>query len=79
MDDGDSKKQIQTASKQGAQVNAFQRYFSNVSDVLSTIWVRCPIQTDNGCERVLLDCRRSILFNFRLFLVIVYIAYEALK
>ena len=79
MDEGDSKRKIQKASKQGAQVNAIQRYISNVSDVLSTVWVRCPIQTDNGPKRVLLDCRRSLLLNFRLFLVIVYLTYEAFK
>lgn len=77
MDDGD-KQNKQTKTKR-ASFNVLQRYISNVSDVLSTIWVRRTIQNDNGYKRLVLDSRRSFLFNFRLFLVIVYIAYEIFK
>ena len=77
MDDGD-KQNKQTKTK-GASFDVLQRYISNVSDVLSTIWVRRSIQNDNGYKRFILDSRRGLLFNFRLFLVIVYITYEIFK
>lgn len=79
MDDGDSKKTIQTTPTKGDKVNVIQRYISNVSDVLSTAWLRCTIQANDGTDRFVLGSRRYLLLNFRLFLVIVYITYETLK
>jgi len=52
---------------------------ANVSDVLSAIWLRCIIQIDNGCKWFILGSRCSFLFNFRLFLVGLYIAYTLSK
>ena len=78
MDDGDSKQNKQTKTKR-ASLDVLQRYISNVSDVLSAIWVRRTIQNDNGYKWFVLDSRRGLLFNFRLFLVIVYITYEIFK
>lgn len=78
MDDGDSKQNKQTKTKR-ASLDVLQRYISNVSDVLSAIWVRRTIQNDNGYKWFVLDSRRGLLFNFRMFLVIVYITYEIFK
>lgn len=78
MDDGDSKQNKQTKTKR-TSLDVLQRYISNVSDVLSAIWVRRTIQNDNGYKWFVLDSRRGLLFNFRLFLVIVYITYEIFK
>jgi hypothetical protein len=78
MDDGDSKQNKQV-KREGEQTNVLQRYLAYVSDVLSSIWVRRPVQNDHGSEWFILGCRCSLLFNFRLFLVIVYLAYEAFK
>lgn len=72
-------KQIKTFKRQGEKINVLQRYIAHVSNVLFTPWVRCTIQDYDGSNRFVLGCRRSVLFNFRLFLVIVYITYEALK
>jgi len=59
--------------------NCFKRYITNVSDVLSTIGLRCTIQTNDGIDRFVLGSRRYLLLNFRLFLVILYITYTIFK
>lgn len=68
MDDGDSKKP-----------NIFKRAIAHVSDVLPTIWLRLPIQADNGGKWIVLDSRRYLLWNFRFFLAVLYFAVQALK
>jgi hypothetical protein len=78
MDDGDSKNN-QEVKRERKKVNTLQRYFSYVSNVFSSVWVRRPIQTDNGSKWFVLGCRCSLLFNFRMFLVVVYLTYEAFK
>ena len=72
-------KQNQKIKRQKQEVNLLQRYISNVSDVLSTSWIRCTIQADDGSDRFVLGCRRYLLLNFRMFLVILYLAYETFK
>ena len=77
MSDGDTKtERIKTKRK---PIGILQRFIADVSDVLSAVWVRRTIQIDNGLERFILDSRRHLLFNFRLFLVIVYITYTLFK
>lgn len=78
MDDGDSKKDKQIKRK-GTQVNFLQRYISNVSDVLSPLWIRRTIQINNGYEWFILGSRYRFLFYFRLFLVVVFLIVEILK
>jgi len=71
--------QNQKFKKQKQEINVLQRYISNVSNVLSTSWVRCTIQADDGVDRFVLGSRRYLLLNFRIFLVVLYITYETLK
>ncbi len=71
--------QNQKIKKQRQEINFLQRYISNVSDVLSTSWIRCTIQADDGSDRFVLGSRRYLLLNFRMFLVVLYLAYETLK
>ena len=71
--------QNQKIKKQGQEINVLQRYITNVSNVLSTSWIRCTIQADDGSDRFVLGSRRYLLLNFRVFLVIVYITYQILK
>lgn len=52
--------------------NLISRYLSNVSYVLLAIWVRCPIQIIDGSNWFVLGSRFNFLFNFRLFLVVLY-------
>ena len=52
---------------------------SNVSDVLYALWVRFSVQAYNGLEWLILDSRYYILFNFRVFLAIIYLLYEMVK
>ena len=75
--DGDKQNKISKREKQ--PTNFLQRYVSNVSDVLSPIWVRRIIQVNNGFEWFILGSRYRFLFNFRMFLVILYITYETFK
>ena len=79
MDDGDSEKNNKEIRKQREQNDALQRYITNVSNVLSTFGVRCVVQANDGYNRLVLGSRRGLLLNFRLFLVVLYCAYEAIK
>jgi hypothetical protein len=78
MDDGDSKKNKQVKRK-GTQTNFLQRYISNVSNVLSPLWIRRTIQINNGREWFILGSRYNFLFNFRLFLVVVFLIIQIFK
>jgi hypothetical protein len=78
MDDGDSKKNKQVKRK-GAQTNFLQRYISNVSNVLSPLWIRRTIQINNGREWFILGSRYNFLFNFRLLLVVVFLIIQIFK
>ena len=78
MDEDDSKKN-QQIKKQKPSSNFLQRYLINVSDFLSPIWVRRVIQIDNGREWFILGSRYHFLFNFRMFLVVLYLTYETFK
>jgi hypothetical protein len=78
MDEDDSEKNKQI-KRQNQPSNFIQRYITNVSDVLSPIWVRRIIQIDNGREWFILGSRYHFLFHFRMLLVIVYITYETFK
>ena len=71
--------QNQKIKKQGQEINVLQRYITNVSNVLSTSWIRCTVQADDGSDRFVLGSRRYLLLNFRMFLVILYITYETFK
>lgn len=66
--EGDSKKTKKT-----------ERTLFNVSDVLPTLWVRFPFQIDNGGKWVILGGRRYLLWNFRVFLALLYITFQAIK
>ena len=77
MDDCD--RQTKEIQRKGTQTSAIQRSVTNASNVLSTVWLRCLIQANNGFEWVLLGSRCSLLLNFRLFLVILYLAYQIVK
>ena len=77
-DDGDSKENKQIKRK-GTQINFLQRYISNVSDVLSPLWIRRTIQINNGYEWFILGSRYRFLFYFRLFLVVVFLIVQILK
>jgi len=79
MDDGDSEKNNKEIRKQREQNDALQRYITNVCNVLSTFGVRCVVQANDGYNRLVLGSRRGLLLNFRLFLVVLYCAYEAIK
>ena len=76
MDDPGDRKNNQKIQRKGKKTGPLQRYISNVSDVLSPIWLRRIVQINNGFEWFVLGSRYNFLFNFRLLLVIVYLTYE---
>lgn len=75
MDDDDSEQNKKTKRKRKKN-NVLQRYVAYVSDVLSSIWVRRILQVDDRGNWFILGCRYRFLFNFRLFLVVIYFTYE---
>lgn len=75
MDDDDDEQNKKTKRKNSAP-NFLQRYVAYVSDVLSPIWLRRIIQINHGFNWFILGCRYRFLFNFRLLLVVIYLAYE---
>jgi len=78
MDDGDIKENKQVKRKR-TPINFIQRYISNVSNVLSPLWIRRTIQINNGYEWFILGSRYNFLFNFRLFLVVVFLIIQIFK
>jgi hypothetical protein len=78
MDDGDIKENKQVKRKR-TQINFIQRYISNVSNVLSPLWIRRTIQINNGFEWFILGSRYNFLFNFRLLLVVVFLIIQIFK
>lgn len=79
MDEGGSKKNNREITDESDPYSIVSRFISDVSNVFSTFGVRCAIQIYDGYHRLLLGSRRGILLNFRIFLVILYIAYEIYK
>ena len=77
--DPDGDKQIKISKRENQPSNFLQRYISNVSDVLSPIWVRRIVQINNGHEWFILGSRYSFLLYFRMFLVIIYLTYQVVK
>jgi hypothetical protein len=56
-----------------------KRSIFDVSNVLSTTGIRLGFQIINGLEWLILDGRYYILFNFRVFLGVIYLLYEMVK
>lgn len=75
--DGDTK--TQNIKRKRKEIGLLQRYIANVGNVLSALRLRSTFQNHNGYERFVLDSEYNFLLYFRLFLAIVYIAYETLK
>lgn len=77
--DGDDSEQNKKTKGKRETLSFLQRYITNVGDVLSPIWIRRFIQVDYGFKWFILGCRYRFLFNFRMFLVVLYLAYETFK
>ena len=77
MDEGGSTKQNKTVSEEGDPYSIIQRYVSDVSNVFSSARVRCIIQINDGFNWFILGSRYRFLLNFRIFLVILYLTYQA--
>lgn len=64
-------------SKTKKTTKKIQRTISDASDVLSSLWVRLPVQIDNGSNWFLLGSRSYFLWNFRMFLAVLYFVVKA--
>jgi len=78
MDPGDSKN-ITQIQREESPFRIFQRDIINASHVLSPVWLRRVVQTNNGLDRLILGSGRSFLWNFRVFLCFIYLVYALLK
>ncbi len=78
MDDGDSKNKIfKTIQKEASRI--VQELIFDASYVLPAPWLRRPFQINYGPDWIILDRGRRILFNFRIFLFILYFIIEIFK
>lgn len=71
--DGDHKQKYQKKTRDLASD------ISDACNVLSTVWLRLPVQNDHGSNWIILDGRRGLLLPFRVFLGLLYITYEISK
>ncbi len=76
MDEGESKKEDRTTQDEGEPYSLMERYIANVGDVFSPSWLRRAFQIDDGGNWLILGCRYNFLFNFRLFLVVLYLLFQ---
>jgi hypothetical protein len=77
MNDGDSKTKIEKPSDEGDPYSILQRFISDVGNVFSPARVRRIIQVNDGSNWFILGCRYRFLLPFRIFLVILYLTYQA--
>lgn len=77
--DGDDSEQNKKLKRKRKETNVLQRHVTNISNVLSAVWLRRTIQIDYGFKWFILGSRYRFLFNFRMFLVVLYITYETFK
>lgn len=61
------------------QANSPKRHIANAGNVLPTIWVRFPLQVDNGGNWLILGSRSYLLWNLRIVLCLLYFAVQAFK
>jgi hypothetical protein len=79
MDDDPGDRKNQNTQRQKEKTHDLKGNLFNARNVFSSVWLRCSLQAHHGLDRFLLGCRHRFLFNFRLFLVILYLAYEVFK
>ena len=61
------------------EAKSLKRHIFDVGNVLPTLWVRLPFQIDNGGNWIVLDSRRYLLWNLRIFLCLLYFTVQLLK
>jgi len=69
--DGDSKRKTKNTKEKGI--------VPYVRDVLSTIWVRLSVQNDYGYHWFFLGSRFHFLLNLRVFFLVVYLLFQAIR
>ena len=74
--DGESIKNNKTKRE---KTNIVQRHVTYVGNVFSSVGLRRLIQVNDGNNWFILGSRYRFLFNFRMFLVMLYISYEIPK
>ena len=72
MDIGDAKENEKTTIQTKGCI-------FDVGYVLHALWVRLFVQISNGLEWLILGSRYYVLFNFRVFLSIIYFVIEIFK
>jgi len=77
QDVSDKKNNIPTEQKEDP--DSPSRSIFNARNVFSSLWLRRSIQNDNGYNWIVLGCRYSFLWGFRVFWVAFYLLYEIVK
>ncbi len=79
MDDCDNKTNIKKIKRKRKQIDALQRFGSNVSTILQSIWVRCRTIFPTSTDRKFMESElRFVLYSGILFWTL-YLVYEAIK
>lgn len=79
MDDLGNRQKIESDTREEDPYKYFQGNIVNASNVLFTTRIRRVIQVGDGFDWFVLGCRYNFLWHFRIFLVILYLAYEIIK
>ena len=67
------------AKKNQKEANSLKRNILDACNVLPTLWLRCIVQVDYGAKWIILDSRRYLLWNFRIFFCFLYLAFKIFK
>jgi len=61
------------------KINKIKRSIFDAGNVLSSIWVRLSVQISNGGEWLILGGRHHFLWNFRMFLAVIYFTFKTFE
>jgi hypothetical protein len=79
MDDCDNKTNIKKIKRERKQIDALQRFGSNVSTILQSIWVRCRTIFPTSTDRKFMESElRFVLYSGILFWTIL-VLYQFIK
>lgn len=61
------------------KTNKIKRSIYDARNVFSALWIRFSIQISNGGEWLILGGRHYILWNFRVFLAVIYFTFKTFE
>lgn len=61
------------------KINKIKRSIFDAGNVLPALWIRFFVQISNGIERIILGGRHYFLWNFRMFLAVIYFTFKTFE